>query len=249
MLEVRQLAVNYRGICGLEAVNFSVQPGQLVGVIGPNGAGKSTLLKAMLGLVPTVSGGVDFRSQPLQQQRYRVAYVPQRSQIDWDYPVTVRNVAMMGRTRHLGWLGTPGQGTHAIVQSALERVGIWDLRDRRIGELSGGQQQRVFLGRALTQKADLLLFDEPFTGVDQTTEAVILEIYAELRAEGKILLVSSHNWGQTLTQLDRLLLLNRSLIADGTPQEVMTAENLQRAYGSRLGQSQPPPALESQIFC
>lgn len=232
MLEVQQLAVNYRGTRGLDSISFQVQPGQLVGVIGPNGAGKSTMFKAMLGLIPKVGGVVHYCTCPLHRQLERVAYVPQRSQIDWDYPITVWNVVMMARTRQLGWFRSPGQPAQAIVQSALERVEMMNLRDRRIGELSGGQQQRVFLARALAQQADLFLFDEPFTGVDKKTEAIMLNVFAELRTEGKILLVSSHDWGQALNQLDRLLLLNQCLIADGAPQHVMTPENLQQAYGT-----------------
>jgi manganese/iron transport system ATP-binding protein len=234
MLEVLELAVNYRGVQGLDRVSFCVEPGQLVGILGPNGAGKSTLFKAMLGLIPTVSGTVRYEQNPLQRQLEKVAYVPQRSQIDWDYPITVQNVVMMARTRTLGWFRGPGRPAKEIVENALERVSMLSLRDRRIGELSGGQQQRVFLARALAQQADLLIFDEPFTGVDVKTEAIILEVFAELRAQGKILLVSNHDWGEALTQLDRLLLLNQSLIADGSPNEVMTPENLQRAYGQTI---------------
>jgi manganese/iron transport system ATP-binding protein len=166
MLEVQQLAVNYRGMRGLEPLSFQVNPGQLVGIIGPNGAGKSTLLKALLGLVPASSGVVRYCTCPLHQQLERVAYIPQRSHIDWDYPITVWNVVMMAWTRQLGWFRSPSQAAKAMVKAALERVEMFNLRDRRIGELSGGQQQRVFLARALAQQADLFLFDEPFTGFD-----------------------------------------------------------------------------------
>ncbi|NJM75393.1 MAG: metal ABC transporter ATP-binding protein [Acaryochloridaceae cyanobacterium RU_4_10] len=248
MLEVQQLAVHYRGICGLDRVSFQIERGQLVGIIGPNGAGKSTMLKAMLGLIPASTGVVHYCTCPLHQQLERVAYVPQRSQIDWDYPITVWNVVMMARTRSLGWFRGPGRPAREIVKAALERVEILDLKDRRIGELSGGQQQRVFLARALAQQADLLLFDEPFTGVDKTTEAIILDVFDDLRAKNKILLVSSHDWGQTLTHLDRLLLLNQRLIADGSPQQVMTPENLHEAYGAAL--SHPfQDNIEPTLFC
>ena len=231
MLEIRQLAVNYRGVPALEQIDFRIDSGELVGLIGPNGAGKSTLLKAMLGLIPTAHGTIKYCNCPLCQHLERVAYVPQRSQVDWDYPITVWNVVMMARTRQIGWLRRPGAAAKAIVNGALDRVGILDLKDRRIGELSGGQQQRVFLARALAQQADLFLFDEPFTGVDKKTEAVMLEVFAELRTAGKILLISTHEWGKSLSQLDRILLINQSLIADGSPQQVMTAANLQQAYG------------------
>lgn len=247
MLEVQQLTVNYRGVRGLDPVSFQVGPGQLVGIIGPNGAGKSTLLKALLGLVPASGGVVHYCTCPLHQQLERVAYIPQRSQIDWDYPITVWNVVMMARTRQLGCFRSPGRAAKAMVKAALERVEMLNLRDRRIGELSGGQQQRVFLARALAQQADLFLFDEPFTGVDKKTEAVMLEVFEELRFQGKILLLSTHEWG-SLSQLDRLLLLNQYLIADGPPQQVMTPEHLRQAYGTHLGNPFHQD-LETSFFC
>lgn len=248
MLEVQQLTVNYRNVRGLDSVSFQVSPGQLVGIIGPNGSGKSTLLKALLGLVPKSGGVVHYCTCPLHQQLERVSYIPQRSQIDWDYPITVWNVVMMARTRQLGWFRSPGRAAKAMVKTALERVEMLNLCDRRIGELSGGQQQRVFLARALAQQADLFLFDEPFTGVDKKTEAVMLEVFEELRSQGKILLLSTHEWGESLNQLDRLLLLNQCLIADGSPQQVMTPENLRQAYGTHLGKPFHQD-LETSFFC
>jgi manganese/iron transport system ATP-binding protein len=232
MLQVQQLAVSYPGVIGLQDVSFRIQPGELVGLVGPNGAGKSTMLKAMLGLTPHTSGLVSYCTCPLCRQLDRVAYLPQRSQVDWDFPITVQRVVMMARTRKIGWLRRPDRMDKMLVQAALERVEMWNLRDRRIGELSGGQQQRVFLARALAQQAEIFLLDEPFTGVDSTTEATIFDIFAELKALGKILLVSSHDWGQGMGLLDRMLLLNQRLIADGSPQEVMTPANLQLAYGT-----------------
>jgi manganese/iron transport system ATP-binding protein len=232
MLQVQQLAVSYPGVIGLQDVSFRIQPGELVGLVGPNGAGKSTMLKAMLGLTPHTSGLVSYCTCPLCRQLDQVAYLPQRSQVDWDFPITVQRVVMMARTRKIGWLRRPDRMDKMLVQAALERVEMWDLRDRRIGELSGGQQQRVFLARALAQQAEIFLLDEPFTGVDSTTEATIFDIFAELKALGKILLVSSHDWGQGIGLLDRMLLLNQRLIADGSPQEVMTPANLQLAYGT-----------------
>ncbi|EKQ70464.1 ATPase component of Mn/Zn ABC-type transporter [Leptolyngbyaceae cyanobacterium JSC-12] len=248
MLEVQQLAVNYRGIRGLDSVSFRVQPGQLVGVIGPNGAGKSTMFKAMLGLIPRDRGVVKYCTCPLHQQLERVAYVPQRSQIDWDYPITVWNVVMMARTRQLGWFRSPGRSAKELVKTALQQVEMYELRDRRISDLSGGQQQRVFLARALAQQAELFFFDEPFTGVDTKTAAIMLQIFDELRQQGKILLISSHDWGQALSQLDRLLLINQRLIADGAPYQVMTPENLQQAYGTTL-QTHHWHGLDSNLFC
>jgi manganese/iron transport system ATP-binding protein len=249
MLEIQQLAVNYRGVLGLDEISFSVEPGQVVGIIGPNGAGKSTMLKAMMGLVPITKGYVKYCTCPLCQQRERVAYLPQRSQIDWDYPVTVWNVVMMARTRYLGWFRSPGQSDRRFVKAALAQVEMDHLVDRRIGELSGGQQQRVFLARALAQQADLYLLDEPFTGVDQKTAAVMLQVFAELRSQNKIVLISSHNWAQALTQTDRLLLLNQRLIADGTPEQVMTAANLRQAYGVNLHGPNHSAGLDLNLFC
>ncbi|MGB6166398.1 MAG: metal ABC transporter ATP-binding protein [Geitlerinemataceae cyanobacterium] len=234
MLEVFNLTVNYRGICAVEDVSFSLEPGQIVGVIGPNGAGKSTMLKAMLGLVPKSQGTVRYRQHSLKNQLSQVSYVPQRSQIDWDYPITVGNVVMMARTRHTGWFRSPSRQSREIVKAALERVGMWELRNRSIGELSGGQQQRVFLAQAIAQEANLFFFDEPFVGVDKKTEAVIFEVFQELKQQGKILLAIGHELGEASRQYDRFLLINKSLIADGLRSEVITADNIQRAYGDSV---------------
>ena len=249
MLEVQDLAVNYRGVRALGNVSFCLEAGQLVGVIGPNGAGKSTMIKAMLGLVPATSGMVKFKGVALKQQLCCCAYVPQRSQIDWDYPATVWSVVMMGRTAHTGWFRSPSRQSKEIVAIALQRVGVWELRDRQIGELSGGQQQRVFLARALAQQAELFLFDEPLAGIDKKTEAILFQIFTELKAEGKILLVSSHEWGKALSQYDRLMLLNQKLIASGYPQEVMTIDNIQRAYGDGLQSELLNENVETVYFC
>ncbi|MBE9030192.1 metal ABC transporter ATP-binding protein [filamentous cyanobacterium LEGE 11480] len=231
MLDVQQLAVRYRDIRSLEDVSFHIHPGEVVGILGPNGAGKSTMMKAMLGLIPKSAGAVHYCTCPLHQQLEKVAYVPQRSQIDWDYPITVWHVVMMSRARSLGWFRRPNRQAKALVRAALERVDMLHLKDRRIGELSGGQQQRVFLARALAQEAEIFFFDEPFTGVDKKTESVMVKVFEELRSQGKMLLVSSHDWGNAMGVLDRLLLINQRIIADDTPQKVMTPENLLQAYG------------------
>jgi ABC-type Mn2+/Zn2+ transport system ATPase subunit len=205
-----------------------------VGIIGPNGAGKSTMLKAMLGLI-TCNGKVMYGGLPLRQQLQKVAYVPQRSHIDWDYPTTVKNVVMMSRTVKTGLFRRPSRMSRELVRTALERVGIWDLRNRPIGELSGGQQQRVFLARAIAQQADILLFDEPFTGVDRQTEEVIFDIFAQLKAQQKILLVVNHDLGDSLKHYDELILLNRKLVALGSQAEVITPININKAYGHNFG--------------
>ena len=246
MLEVENLSVNYRGVAALENVSLSVNPGELVGLIGPNGAGKSTLIQALLGLVPS-RGRVLFQGVPLRRRRRSVAYVPQRSRIDWDYPITAGQVAMMAQSALAGWGRRPSPQAQQRVTVALERVDMLHLCDRPIGQLSGGQQQRVFLARALAQNADLLLLDEPFTGIDKKTEALMLAIFAELQAEGKILIVCSHAWGDDLHHYDRLLLLNRHLLADDTPAAVMTFDNIQRAYGQ--GQPTTPVSAYADFFC
>lgn len=231
MLEVQDLAVKYRGVLAVEDVSFRLESGQIVGVIGPNGAGKSTMVKAILGLIPTASGVVKFRNNSLKQHLAQIAYVPQRSQIDWDYPITVKNVVMMARTRHTGWFRSHSRQSEEIVKAALQRVGMWELRKRQIGELSGGQQQRVFLARSLAQQAELFFFDEPFVGVDKKTEAVIFEVFDELKSEGKTLLVIGHELGEASRKYDRFILINKQLIADGSRSEVITADNIQKAYG------------------
>jgi manganese/iron transport system ATP-binding protein len=247
MLEVQALSANYRSTTILQNISASVRGGELIGLIGPNGAGKSTFIKAVLGLVPH-QGKVLFQGTPLRQQRSRVAYVPQRSHIDWDYPVTAWNVAMMAQSSLAGWFRRPGRVAKQRVTVALERVDMLHLAHRSLGELSGGQQQRIFLARALAQDADLFLLDEPFTGIDRKTEALMLAIFEELKAQGKILIVSSHEWGEALNRYDRLLLLNRTLLADDVPQVVMTYDNIQRAYG-QASTTSSEPASYAEFFC
>lgn len=233
MLEVSDLAVSYRDTSAVQGVSFRLYPGQVVGLFGPNGGGKSTLVKGILGLVPTTRGKVCYCAQPLKNQLKKVAYVPQRSKIDWDYPVTVEKVVMMGRITATGWLRRPSRNSQEIVNSAMERVGISKLRKRAICDLSGGQQQRVFIARAIAQQADLLFFDEPFNNIDAQTEAIIFDVFSELKQQNKTLLVISHDLGDSSSNYDRLLLLNQQLVASGDREEVLTKDNLQKAYGNR----------------
>jgi len=234
MLTVENLSVNYHGVCALSEVSFSVAPGSLVGILGPNGAGKSTLVKAMLGLVKSTRGTIQYNDRPLYRQLSQVAYVPQRSQIDWDYPITVKQVVMMARTIPTGWGRSPSPQSRLLVQEALERVGMADYGDRQIGELSGGQQQRVFLARSLAAQADLLFFDEPFTGIDKQTEEIMFTILAELKAAGKTILVISHDLGASLKNYGYLLMINKELIAVGKRQEVLNKRNIHNCYGHNL---------------
>ncbi|MDX2227987.1 MAG: metal ABC transporter ATP-binding protein [Leptolyngbyaceae cyanobacterium bins.349] len=233
-VSVRNLTVHYRAVQALQNVTLSIQPGRLTGIIGPNGAGKSTMLKAMLGLVPTVQGEVVYGDRALADQLDRVAYVPQRSQIDWTYPATVWDVVMMGRIRKSGWFRRFSHVSRQIALGSLERVGMADFRDRPIGQLSGGQQQRVFLARALAEEADVFCLDEPLTGIDQKTEAVIFDILGELAAADKTVIVVNHDLGEAITHFDDLILLNRELIAYGDRQSVLRPENMHRGYGGMV---------------
>lgn len=250
MLEVQNLSVNYREASVLLDISFSIKSSSLVGLIGPNGAGKSTLLKSMLDLIPSQSGQIFYQKRLLKRQRQKIAYLPQRSQIDWDYPVTVWNVVMMSRTLHSGWFGKTSRQSKEIVREVLERVELYELRDRPIKQLSGGQQQRVFLARALAQRADILLLDEPMTAVDKKTEALMWNIFNELKQEGKTLLISCHEWGDSLDRYDQLLLLNRHLVASGSPRQVLTPANIQAAYGASVEQiDHSDRSGEELLFC
>jgi manganese/iron transport system ATP-binding protein len=231
---VSHLGVNYRQVQALTDVNAVIRRGRLTGIIGPNGAGKSTLIKAMLGLTPTLNGRVVYQGKSLMEQRDRIAYVPQRSQIDWTYPATVWDVVMMGRAKKTGWFRRYSNVSRQIASEAIARVGMSDYRNRKIGDLSGGQQQRVFLARSLAQQAEIFCFDEPFVGIDQKTEAVLFEIFHELAAAGKIVVVVNHDLGESITHFDDLILLNRELIACGDREQVLRSDNMYRAYQGQV---------------
>ncbi|MBE9125514.1 MULTISPECIES: metal ABC transporter ATP-binding protein [unclassified Coleofasciculus] len=234
IINIEHLGVQYRLVEALRDVTCPVEPGRLTGIIGPNGAGKSTLMKAMLGLVSPTSGTAVYQGKPLMEQLDRVAYVPQRSQIDWTYPATVWDVVLMGRVRKTGWFRRFSTVSRRVAADALERVGMSEYRNRPIGQLSGGQQQRVFLAKALTEEAEIFCFDEPMAGIDKKTEAVVFGILHELADAGKMVLVVHHDLGEAVTNFDDLILLNRELIARGSRQEVLTGDNLQRAYGGQV---------------
>ena len=233
-IHISELEVHYRRVLALKAINCEIRPGRVTGMIGPNGAGKSTLIKAMLGLVNPVQGTVRFQNQPLTEQLNQVAYLPQRSKIDWTYPATVWDVVMMGRVRKTGWFNRFSSVSRRVAAECLDRVGLSEYRDRAIGELSGGQQQRVFIARALTEQAHIFCFDEPFAGIDKKTESVIFDILHELAEAGHIVLVVHHDLGHSIVNFDDLILLNRELVAHGTRKEVLNADNLQSAYGDRI---------------
>ena len=245
-LSVRGLTVAYPGHVALEDVTFEIPQGVLGGIVGPNGAGKSTLFKAALELVPRVSGEVYIFGEPYRAARRRVAYVPQREEVDWDFPVTVWDVVLMGRYGRLGLFRRPRKEDFAAAESALERVGMTEYRRRQIGELSGGQRQRVFLARALAQEADLYLLDEPFAGVDAASERSILDVLRELRQEGKTILVVHHDLQTVREYFEWVVLLNRRVIAAGPVDVAFTPEHLAEAYGGRLFLSEGSSAVPKE---
>lgn len=234
VLEIEALTVSYDENPVLERVELTIDAGRLVGIVGPNGAGKSTLLKAMLGLIKHDAGHVSFFGQPLDKVRRRVVYVPQRSSVDWDFPVTVHDVVLMGRAAQRPWWARPSKKDRAVAAQAIDQLGLSDLAERPIGNLSGGQQQRTFLARALVQQGDLYVMDEPFVGVDAATEHVIIELLRGLRDEGKTVLVVNHDLSAVRNYFDDLLLLNKAVIAFGPTRDVFTTANLQTTYGGSL---------------
>jgi len=234
VLEIHDLTVSYNSKPVLWSIDLTLPEGVLGGIIGPNGAGKSTLIKAIMGLLPMASGFVKVFDKPIDQVRQRISYVPQRESVDWDFPASVFDVVLMGRYGKLGLFKKPKAEDRDIAMSCLEKVGMSNYANRQISQLSGGQQQRVFLARALAQQADIYFMDEPFAGVDVATEAAIVELLKELRAEGKTVLVVHHDL-QTVTEyFDWLIMLNMKLVASGPLQEVFTKELLQETYGGRL---------------
>ncbi len=234
VLEAHDLCASYRRQPVLHGVDVALPKGVLAGLLGPNGAGKSSFLKAAMGELEPDSGWVKLFGLPVEKARRRVAYVPQRESVDWDFPVTVADVALMGTYGGLPWWRRAGPDERRRAAAALERVGMTPFAKRLIGELSGGQQQRVFLARALAQEADLLLMDEPFAGVDAATEQAIIGVLRELRDAGRTVLVVHHDLQTAPKYFDMLMLLNLRLIAWGTTAEVFTRENLEAAYGGRL---------------
>jgi manganese/zinc/iron transport system ATP- binding protein len=232
--EIHDMTVAYQRRPVLWDIDLTIPEGNLVGIVGPNGAGKTTLIKAALGLVPLASGKVEIYGQSYDQQRHLVGYVPQRESVDWDFPVTVRDVVLMGTYGRLGWFRRPGKPERAIADRCLEQVGMSAFAKRQIRQLSGGQQQRVFLARALAQDAQLYFLDEPFAGVDAATESAILELLQSLRSSGKTVLVVHHDLQTVQAYFDYVILLNLRLVACGPVESTFTNENLQNTYGGRL---------------
>ena len=233
-LEVHDLTVSYRRKPVLYGIDLVVPSGSITGIIGPNGAGKSTFVKAVSGILPLDSGWVKIFGGSYRENCRRVGYVPQRESVDWDFPVNVRDVVLMGRYGRLRLGQRPGKADREAASACLEQVGMLTYADRQIGNLSGGQRQRVFLARALAQESDLYLMDEPFAGVDAATEEAIVEILRELKALGKTILVVHHDLSTVREYYDRVILLNMRLVAAGPAGEVFTPELIQKTYGGRL---------------
>jgi manganese/zinc/iron transport system ATP- binding protein len=233
-LEIHDLTVAYHKKPVLWGIDLAVPKGRLVGIVGPNGAGKSTLIKAVMGLLPLSSGWVKVFGETARKSLTRVGYVPQRESVDWDFPVTVMDVVLMGRYGHLGLIKRPGKADRDIARECLDKVKMLPFANRQIANLSGGQQQRVFLARALAQESDLYFMDEPFSGVDAATESAIITLLHELKDRGKTLMVVHHDLPTARNYFDMLLLLNMRVVAFGPTEEVFTYELLQKTYGGRL---------------
>lgn len=233
-LEIDHLTVSYTQKPVLWSIDLEVPQGKIVGVVGPNGAGKSTLLKSIMNIIPASSGQIKIFGKDLDEVRSRVSYVPQRESVDWDFPASVFDVVMMGRYGKLGLFKRPGKKDKDLVVECLEKVDMLPFANRQISQLSGGQQQRVFIARALAQEADFYLLDEPFAGVDASTEKAIIELLRNMAGQNKTLFVVHHDLQSVQNYFDWMILLNVHLVASGPTVEVYTEENIQKAYGGRL---------------
>ena len=232
MLDIRNLSVTYQNnVKALEDISVSISSGKLVGIIGPNGAGKSTLLKGILGMVER-TGNVSFKERPIKEVQKQVAYVEQKGNLDMDFPITVLQCVLLGTYPKLGWLKRPGKKEKETALDALERVGMEDFSSRHISELSGGQFQRIMIARTLAQDADLIFLDEPFSAIDIKSEGIIMDQLFEMRDQGKTILIVHHDLTKVAHYFDELILLNHRLIASGKVEEVMTDDNLAKAFGA-----------------
>jgi ABC-type Mn2+/Zn2+ transport system ATPase subunit len=233
-ISIKELYVSYYGSEALKNVSFTVEEGKLVGIIGPNGAGKSTLLKAILNLIQKERGEVAILGKTIKEMRTKLAYVPQRSSIDWDFPITVIDTVLLGTYPNLGVFKRPKKTDKAFAHECLEKVGMTEFRNRQIGELSGGQQQRVFLARALAQKPEIYFLDEPFAGIDVTSEETIISILKQLRDSGKTVVVVHHDLSKAAHYFNELILLNKELIDFGVVEKVIRPEVLDKAYSNQF---------------
>jgi len=236
-LAVEDITVTYRnGHTALRDASFEIPEGTITALVGVNGSGKSTLFKAIMGFVPTAKGSISVLGQSVKSalKDNIIAYVPQAEEVDWSFPVLVEDVVMMGRYGHMNFLRMASKADHAAVEEALARVGMSDFRNRQIGELSGGQKKRVFLARALAQDGKIILLDEPFTGVDVKTEDAIIKLLQQMRDEGRVMLVATHNLGSVPEFCDRTILIKGTVLDHGKTEEVFTQENLEHTFGGVL---------------
>jgi manganese/zinc/iron transport system ATP- binding protein len=231
-VEIHDLTAAYRDTPVLWDIDLTIPTGVMAAIIGPNGAGKSTLMKAMLGLIRPVVGGIKLAGESIERMRGRIAYVPQRSSVDWDFPTTVVDVVRMGAYANLGWFRRPGRRETEAALRALDRVGMTEFADRQISRLSGGQQQRVFLARALVQDAPILFLDEPLQGVDAVTEKTIIAVLHELRSQGRTVIAVHHDLATVRDYFDWVALLNVKLFAAGPTNEIFNTDNLKKTYGA-----------------
>lgn len=232
---IKDLTVTYQHKKVLDTVNVRIVPGQITGIIGPNGAGKSTFLKGFMGLIKRESGQVTIDGRDIHQHKEKIAYVEQRSLIDLTFPINVAETVLLGTYPTLGLFKRLGRLEKLAAQEALEKVKMYDFAKRQIGQLSGGQLQRVFIARALAQKADIILLDEPFVGIDMVSEKLIVDLLKELRDEGKTIIIVHHDLHRTREYFDQLIILNQQLIAAGTVDKVFTTTNIRQAYGESMG--------------
>lgn len=234
VLEIQGLAVSYGANNALSGVDAVIPRGEVVGLIGPNGSGKSTLLKTVAGVVRASAGSVTLNGRPLQEQASTVAFVPQREEVNWDFPVSAREVVLMGRYRSIGWLRRPGAEDRRRADAALERLGLGGLGDRHISQFSGGQQQRVFLARAMVQDPRVVLLDEPFTGVDVRNRAVFHDAIREFAERGVTVLIATHDLGEVKETTSMVMCLNRRMVAFGPTATTYTAANLRATFGGQV---------------
>jgi ABC-type Mn2+/Zn2+ transport system ATPase subunit len=250
-IDVENVTVAYSGKVALHGASLKLRAGTVCGLVGMNGSGKSTLFKAIMGFVKPVSGRVLINGLPIRQMQKRnlVAYVPQSEEVDWNFPVSVYDVVMMGRYGYMNLLRTPRLTDKQAVRESLERVQMWEMRDRQIGELSGGQKKRAFFARALAQQGTVLLLDEPFAGVDIKTEKMMISLLMELSQAGHTILISTHDLASITTFCDQVVLINRSILAYGATSEVFTEENLSRTFGGSVGDfSSAKSQIDKEVF-
>jgi len=234
IISVKNLTITYNKKPAIKAVNLEIEKGNIIGIVGPNGAGKSTLLKGILGLLPADSGEIKISGQDIEDALKSIAYIPQKEQFDWDFPINVFEVVMMGRYPYLSLFGSPKEKDKEIVNRVLKKVEMFEYAATQIRNLSGGQQQRIFIARALAQESEIYFLDEPFVGVDAKTETAIFNLIKELRSEGKTIIIVHHDLSKVKEYFDKLILINQTLIAYGNTEEVFIPDLIQRTYGGKL---------------